>query len=160
MAFICEKPKGSCEHCIHYREDSDGRMCCYAEKDTNKYHNYKSPVSLELEYDRMGKIEKQIIDQSEKYIARAIMKVTNLEVDKDELVKALNYDRGQFDEGYRQGYEAREKEIVRCKDCEYYNAKENTAYVMCPVDEGIDNILPNDFCRWAKRRERQWKTNT
>ena len=107
MAFICEKPKGSCEHCIHYREDSDGRMCCYAEKDTNKYNNYRSPIMLDLEFDATRtNIEKQIIDQSEQYIARAIMKIVNLEVDKDELVKALEYDREQYEAGYRDGFKA------------------------------------------------------
>ena len=28
-----------------------------------------------------------------------------IDVDKEELIKALNYDRGQYDKGYRDGYE-------------------------------------------------------
>ena len=38
-------------------------------------------------------------------------------IDKDELMKALNYDRGQYEKGYADGRLARDSEIVRCKDC-------------------------------------------
>ena len=34
MAYICEKPKGSCQSCGHYRFDDDRqRMACFAQKD-------------------------------------------------------------------------------------------------------------------------------
>jgi hypothetical protein len=34
MAYVCDKPAGSCEKCPHYRYDEDkGRMACWAEKD-------------------------------------------------------------------------------------------------------------------------------
>ena len=34
MAYICEKPKGSCQSCGHYRFDDDRqRMACFAHKD-------------------------------------------------------------------------------------------------------------------------------
>lgn len=36
-----------------------------------------------------------------------------IDVNKEELVRALRYDREQ----YQKGYEDRDKEIVRCKDC-------------------------------------------
>ena len=34
MAYVCDKPSGSCEKCPHYRYDEDKRrMACWAEKD-------------------------------------------------------------------------------------------------------------------------------
>lgn len=45
-------------------------------------------------------------------IYKAVMKV-GVNVDKDELLKALQYDRNQ----YQKGYKDRDAEIVRCKDC-------------------------------------------
>lgn len=34
MAYICEKPKGACESCGHYRFDEDyGNMACFAAQD-------------------------------------------------------------------------------------------------------------------------------
>ena len=34
MAMICNKPKGSCRSCVHYRYDGDGkRFSCFARTD-------------------------------------------------------------------------------------------------------------------------------
>jgi Zn-finger nucleic acid-binding protein len=51
----------------------------------------------------------------ESEICKAVQKV-GVNVDKDELIKALQYDRAQ----YQKGYNDRDKEIVRCKDCEFW----------------------------------------
>jgi len=45
-------------------------------------------------------------------IFKAVQDV-GVNVDKDELIKALRYDRGQYEKGYAD----RDAEIVRCKDC-------------------------------------------
>ena len=45
-------------------------------------------------------------------ILKAVQNV-GVNVDKDELLKALQYDRNQ----YQKGYDDRDSEIVRCKDC-------------------------------------------
>lgn len=38
MAYICEKPKGSCQTCPHYRYDEDyqGKVCFAAEDERRK----------------------------------------------------------------------------------------------------------------------------
>ena len=60
---------------------------------------YESPISV-----TWGEIEqatKRIADAAETYIvARCQMEV---DVDKDELIRALNYDRAQYEKGYRDG---------------------------------------------------------
>ena len=65
MAYICYKPKGSCEKCRHYRADENGRMICYAMTDTltaNEIHEaierykagktgYKPPITMDIFYE-------------------------------------------------------------------------------------------------------------
>ena len=92
---------------------------------------YKSPIEL-----IMGQIE----TQTENYICKAIRNV-GVNVDKDELLKALQYDRNQ----YQKGYNDRDAEIVRCKDCKW-----NNGYTGCDK-----YLLPHGgdwFCADGERR--------
>lgn len=65
--------------------------------------SYKSPIEIV-----MGQLESKI----ENEIYSAVQRV-GVNVDKKELLRALNYDRNQ----YWNGYEDRDKKIVRCKEC-------------------------------------------
>lgn len=67
--------------------------------------NYQSPIEV---------IQTQMRNQIEREIYKAVMNV-GVNVDREELLKALAYDRNQ----YQKGYEDREAKIVRCKDCRY-----------------------------------------
>lgn len=57
---------------------------------------YDSPIRLAV-----SKMTSQFNDD----IYNAVVK-TGIDVDKDELVRALNYDRNQYEKGYRDGLEA------------------------------------------------------
>ena len=80
--------------------------------------SYIPPIMADLFYEP-SKFEKEIIDGQEHYIYKQIMTASNIKVDEERLKKALAFDREQFYEGYHQGYEARDNEIVRCKDCKH-----------------------------------------
>ena len=54
---------------------------------------YKSPIEIIT-----GNIQTQIDDE----IFRAVQNV-GINVDREELLKALEYDRGQYEEGFREG---------------------------------------------------------
>ena len=54
---------------------------------------YESPIKIIT-----GKIQTQIDDE----IYRAVQNV-GINIDKEELLKALEYDRGQYEEGFREG---------------------------------------------------------
>ena len=69
---------------------------------------YQSPIDL---------ITGQMNLSFEDEIVRAVQRV-GIDVDKEELLKALRYDREQ----YQKGYDDRDSEIVRCKDCKNYNS--------------------------------------
>lgn len=60
---------------------------------------YEAPIEL-----IMGQLRNQVDGE----IFKAIQDI-NVQVDKDELTKALQYDRGQYDKGYADGY----KEAIR-----------------------------------------------
>ena len=69
--------------------------------------NYQSPIEI---------VQTQMRSQIEGEIYKAVMNV-GVNVDKDELIKALEYDRGQ----YQKGYNDRDSELVRCKDCIHWD---------------------------------------
>ena len=73
--------------------------------------SYQSPIEV-----FQTQMQSQIVGE----IYKAVMKV-GVNVDKDELLKALQYDRDQ----YQKGYTDRDSEIVRCKDCKHGIGNEN-----------------------------------
>lgn len=76
-------------------------------------------------------------NQIEGEIYKAVMDV-GVNVDKEELLKALQYDREQ----YQKGYKDRDDQIVRCKDCRKNMMCEMTIH------------KPEDwFCADGERRE-------
>ena len=58
---------------------------------------YEPPIKL-----IMQDIQHKIIEQQTDDVYRAVVSM-GIEVDKDELIKALNYDRGQYDKGLLDG---------------------------------------------------------
>ncbi len=69
--------------------------------------SYKSPIEL---------ITSQYCSSIEDAIYQSVLKF-GIDVDKEELLMALEYDRGQ----YEKGYDDRDAAIVRCKDCKHWN---------------------------------------
>lgn len=65
--------------------------------------SYQSPIDV---------IMGQMNISYENEICKAVQNV-GVNVDKNELMKALQYDRGQ----YQKGYADRDSEIIRCIDC-------------------------------------------
>ena len=58
---------------------------------------YKSPI--ETIY---GELQTQMVQENENMVMKAIRKV-GINVDKEELIKALQYDRNQYTKGYEDG---------------------------------------------------------
>ena len=61
---------------------------------------YESPIRLIIE-----QIASDISKKTDETIYEVICR-TGVVVDKDELIKALEYDRDQYEKGYRAGYKA------------------------------------------------------
>ena len=58
---------------------------------------YDSPIQLHL-----TEIQKQIVDAKEETILKAVQRM-GVEVKREELIRALKYDRGQYEKGYADG---------------------------------------------------------
>ena len=61
---------------------------------------YESPIELVV-----SQFQTEIIKQQENQVIKAVQSV-GVNVDKAELLRALSYDRDQYEKGYADGYEA------------------------------------------------------
>ena len=66
---------------------------------------YESPINIVY-----GKMQLEFEDK----LIKAVLDL-GIYADKEQLIKALRYDRDQ----YQKGYNDRDSEIIKCKDCKY-----------------------------------------
>ena len=106
---------------------------------------YNSPIELIVD-----EITHQIVKQKDENIYQAVLSyIPN--VDKEELLRALQYDRNQYEKGYMDGKADAMAELVRCKDCKYWDEDRRC--------NGIKNGLvmeytwDDDFCSYGERKE-------
>ena len=105
------------------------------------YPRYKSPI--ELFYDD---IQMRLEDS----IVKAVQNC-GIKVDKDELIKALSYDRGQYDKGYADAM----AKIVHCRNCVHATQYERTGdeFALLFCEKGVMHGKPMFFCGFGERRE-------
>jgi hypothetical protein len=113
--------------------------------------NWKSPLQLKINdiCEEAGRAAAKAFDDM---VFRAVEEV-GVKVDRDELIKALAYDREQYRKGYGDGYRAAQDDLVRCRDCEYWRHDFEDVGI-CVVDApDIDGVerLADDFCSYAER---------
>ena len=103
---------------------------------------YESPIKV---------IQGELETQLEGEILKAVHRV-GVTVDRDELIRALRYDREQYQKGFD---DAREDAVVvtRCKDCEHLvNATVNgNCFLICDISDM--EIAPDDFCSYGEPKE-------
>lgn len=100
---------------------------------------YESPIEV---------IQKNIEMQIENGIYKAVQNV-GINVDKEELIKALNYDRRQYQKGYADGFrDAHAPNVIRCKDCIYSNG----TLKYCSIDHWV-NEDGTSFCSYGEKSE-------
>ncbi len=107
--------------------------------------SYKSPIEIvatQLRIDREKSLEKGIFE--------AIQSV-DITVDREELIKALRYDRDQYEKGYTDGYNAQKWTSVEdglpCEDVRvlvYVNADH-----LSRTEMDTDRILDGKWVRWG-----------
>lgn len=101
--------------------------------------SYQNPIEV---------IQTQLQSQIEDEIYKAVINV-GVNVDKEELLKALQYDREQ----YQKGYKDRDDQIVRCKYCkhseEWYGNKRRCFFW---AGNGID-VFEDGYCSYGRPKE-------
>lgn len=96
-------------------------------------------------------------------VVQAIIKI-GIRVNREELLKALKYDRGQYKAGYEAGFAdgfVETLHIVRCRDCKFWEPYGSKAarkigdplerYGGCEIWHG--GHLESDFCSRGQRRD-------
>lgn len=83
-------------------------------------------------------------------IYRTVLKY-DINVDKEELLRALEYDRLQYDAGYLDGIREANPELVLCRDCVFRQQETSSElYVICERNDYTE--FPMDgFCCYGKR---------
>ncbi len=117
-------------------------------------NGYAPPVSLNL-----NDFQYTIEDAVAKAVAKA-----GIQVNQEELLKALKYDRGQYKAGYDAGFAdgfVETLHIVHCRDCKFWelyrrkfarNAGDPLErYGRCKVCDA--GRLESDFCSYGRIRE-------
>ena len=108
--------------------------------------SYKS--SIDIVTNGMQMVQEQLNNQEEKNILKAVAGV-GINVDKDELIKALHYDRNQYKKGYEDA----------CSRFKWIPVEErlpevNGFYTVCFDDEFITTIeFDGDWILWAGATE-------
>jgi hypothetical protein len=101
---------------------------------------YESPITLMVQ-----KMAEQVAKELDEATFKAVERVVPT-VDRDELLKALRYDRGQYDKGYADGKRDAMDELVRCKDCALHgNCLGEDAFNLCGIED--------PFCCGGERKE-------
>lgn len=103
---------------------------------------YEGPIKVIVE---------NVQQQFDKAVLNAVQRY-DIEVDPGELRKALEYDRDQYEAGYGDGYAdgraARDREIVRCREC---GLRHTYMCRMCTHDG--EWTVDDGFCDWGRRNE-------
>ena len=113
---------------------------------------YESPINLVMGTPQttVEEIRDGITGLIEKEIVNTLVKL-RVNVDKDELIKALEYDRKQYEKGYADAI-ADGTMVVRCKDCKHRDPEDKK----CDCGHDILWQLPRRddwFCADGERRE-------
>ena len=115
-----------------------------------KYPEYDSPFELTI-----SDITTQMARNIDEMSWQAVQRV-GINVDKEKLLIALKQDAERYREayanGYDTGYEKRDDDIVRCKDCKYRDPED----FKCDCGHDIHWELPRPddwFCADGERRK-------
>lgn len=104
---------------------------------------YKGPIELII-----SEMHTKLVEEKERRILKGVQNI-GINVDKDELIKALAYDRGQYEKGYAD----RDKELVRCKDCTHWDKLNYEAPRQGWCNQFEDWTDEDEFCsRCARMR--------
>ena len=115
---------------------------------------YKCPIEM---FDKPA--ENDITEAINNHAKRTAEAIDNLvltavhnvgiKVDKDELAKALAYDRGQYEKGF-----ADATNIVLCTECKYRDDCEQEVLLAEMFGE-IEESAPIRFCSYGEREEEE-----
>ncbi len=112
------------------------------------HKGYESPITLFQMDNYINDLQKEINAQEEKYIMQSIVSM-GIDVDKNELIKALQYDREQYEKGYKDGKEELQAKIDKAIEELRKEIEENHLNV---IDYADGEWIVKDFVYGAIER--------
>lgn len=102
-------------------------------------HSFDEFKNIPVDYDSpINIVVNQIADEIARFTDDGVMQAVvkaGFDIDKDKLVSILQQDRERYQEAYRSGYahgyQSRENEIVHCRDCKWWDKKDESDYGYC-----------------------------
>lgn len=116
---------------------------------------YESPIQMISE-----DIIKDIVEKQNGYLIEIVHRL-GFDVNEEEIKRALAYDRNQWERGYADGkmdgYHLRDTEIVRCKDCKWYDLTDPCG-TLTPTAHRCKRVtrlwMEDDaYCSYGERRD-------
>lgn len=107
--------------------------------------NYESPIT-KIEQE----IASQIVETEEKELTYEVKKAIGYSIEKEELIKALQYDREQYEKGYNDGYNANKWIPVTYRELDEENERQlypNADYIYnCNLpDDGQEVLITTKY---------------
>lgn len=99
---------------------------------------YEPPIKVII-----AKVNEQLDGEVLKVVQRV-----GIDVDRDELIKALRYDRDQYYRGFINGSQAYEDTMVFCENCRFFERGKD-GFGNCTVHFAMSN--EKDYCSWGRR---------
>lgn len=121
-------------------------------KDPVLNYNYEPPIQLFVR-----EIATKIQEQQEDKVMEVVHSY-NINVDKEELIKALQYDRNQYIKGYTDAVKQMEgyRKAVTCCECKYCEVVIDSIIdepkYFCTRMVGSMPVDPTDYCSRAKMK--------
>ena len=107
--------------------------------------SYQSPIDI-IFGELQTKLEGDVLKVIQNY---------DIKVDKNELLKALNYDRDQYHKGWSDGWVQAKWDILKCKDCKHfqYTIRSN-GWGECDLGVFGRNFVEDKwYCSQAERKD-------
>lgn len=112
------------------------------------FPKYESPIQVLFDEPL-----NPLITAMENAIVAQVSQTLHIKIDKDELTKALAYDRGQYEKGYMDALAGFEQptvdavQVVRCGECEHRKPPTDYCEKLCKA------YIPDDFyCKYGERK--------
>lgn len=102
--------------------------------------DYDSPINI------ITQMSNNILQMTDDGVVKAVVKA-GFNIDKDKLISILQGEKQRYSEAFKNGYNARNDEIVRCKDCKYGKIHPCAEYTTC---------LKEYSCLYMNTRSSDW----
>ena len=102
---------------------------------------YESPITLVEQ-----KLHTAISEKRDDYILATIEKTLDCEVDKEELIKALNYDRNQYEKGFRDGCNEMDKVYIVIEDTGFCTEGKEDEYISIIDINSCTHFIVHSVC--------------